>query len=122
MTAIKNKLPDGAVIVRQERKFAEVLRADGLTVFLDKYESDSEDARILEQLNYVRLHAAPDDVIMFVGMVRGLQIARSYSRKEKRSLQDLDAFLGAMPTIRKLIDGGSHRKRQKRISAERTPA
>lgn len=122
MTAIKNKLPDGAVIVRQERKFAEVLRADGLTVFLDKYESDSEDAKILEQLNYVRLHAAPDDVIMFVGMVRGLQIARSYSRKEKRSLQDLDAFLGAIPTIRKLIDSGSQRKRQKRISAERIPA
>ena len=121
MTARKNELPSGSVIVRQTRKFAEVLRADGLTVFLDKYESDSEDARILEQLNYVRLHAAPDDVIMFVGMVRGLQIARSYSSKEKRSLQDLDAFFGAMPTIRKLIDGGSQRKRQKRISAEKVP-
>lgn len=121
MSTGKKMLPAGAVIVRQTRKFAEVLRADGLTVFLDKYESDSEDARILEQLNYVRLHAAPDDVIMFVGMVRGLQIARSYSRKEKRSLQDLDAFLGAMPTIRKLIDGGSQRKHQKRIRAEKVP-
>jgi len=95
MSTGKKRLPAGAVIVRQTRKFAEVLRADGLTVFLDKYESDSEDARILEQLNYVRLHAAPDDVIMFVGMVRGLANRQSVFTQRKKKAAESGFIFGS---------------------------
>ena len=47
-----------------------VKRPDGFTVFLN----DSDDSTI----NYIRLHAKKEDVIMAVGLYRGMQIAENY--------------------------------------------
>jgi len=113
------KLLEGAVIIRQERKFTEVLREDGLTVFLDKIDDDAADADMLLQLNYVRLHASPEDVMLFVGMIRGLQIAMSYAHRESKNVPNLDRFIDAIPVMRTLISGASQKKRQKRLAAER---
>ncbi len=53
-----------------------VKRPDGFTVFLN----DQDDPSI----NYIRLHADKKDVMMAVGLYRGMQIAQNYKKKYAR--------------------------------------
>jgi hypothetical protein len=57
-------------------RYVEAVRSDGLRVFYDK----SEDP-ISEWLNIVRASGTRQQVIMAVGIARGLQIAQRYARQ-----------------------------------------
>lgn len=114
------KLVSGSAfeVVRETKTFVQVLRGDGFTVFLDKYEPGDANAEIYELLNYARVNAEPDDVILMVGIVRGLQIAKSYRDRERVQSEKLDKILSAIPVLRSLISGISQKKRQKKLKLE----
>ena len=57
-------------------KYISAKRIDGLDIFLDK---DGSQESFL--LNHIRMTAPKDEVILAVGLIRGLQIARSYAKK-----------------------------------------
>jgi len=61
-----------------------LVRPDGLRVHLDKIKRDNPDKKLLLMLNRIRLTAKPEEVIMAVGMVRGIQIARNYANSWNR--------------------------------------
>jgi hypothetical protein len=67
--------------VRETRNYIRGVRADGLTVFLDKTNESDEDFQLLSMLNQIRIHGTHDQVVTAVAMVRAIQIARSYARK-----------------------------------------
>ena len=69
------KIPAGYEIIDQPDNNGNIVvkRPDGFTVFLN----DSDDSMI----NYIRLHAEKKDVIMAVGLYRGMQIAENYKKK-----------------------------------------
>lgn len=83
-----------------------IKRPDGLMVFLDSSDDDS--------INHIRLHASKKDVIMAVGLYRGMQIAQNYQRKyadylkfNNDYMKFMDKILQAVSKI-KLITGGSN--------------
>lgn len=108
-----------AEVVRETAKFVEVRRGDAFTVFLDKYDESSPDAELLGYLNAARLHADPEDVILLVGIVRGLQISRVYAARESVAAEKILRRVDAIAVIRAMIEGKGQRKRQRRITVER---
>lgn len=68
-----------------------VTRKDGFIVFLDKVNKNDPDAKLLLMLNKIRLTKKPDEVIMAVGLVRGVQIARNYANSYAR--KDTDSII-----------------------------
>ena len=70
------KIPKGYEIIQTVNDHngnITVKRPDDFIVFLN----DSDDSAI----NYIRLHAKREDVIMAVGLYRGMQIANNYKEK-----------------------------------------
>ena len=57
-------------------RYIEVTRKDGFKVFLDK-----TDEPMVKSLNETRLEEEPCEVVLAVGMVRGLQIAMNYAER-----------------------------------------
>lgn len=107
---------NGVTVIRTRQKYVEARRPDGLIVFLDVIDETSPDAQILKMLNAVRIMAkSKADVILAVGMVRGLQVARGYS--ERYCPETMPSVLRAM---RSLIDGGAYKrsaKKKKKLAA-----
>ena len=62
-------------------KYISAKRIDGLDIFLDK---DGSQESFL--LNHIRMTAPKDEVILAVGLIRGLQIARSYAKKHNQTM------------------------------------
>ena len=81
----KIKKENKLTTIEDKGKYIEAIRNDGLTIFLDK----STD-RISKFLNNVRLTGTKEQVIMSVGLVRGLQIARNYAKKHNEDLNDFE--------------------------------
>lgn len=106
-------------VTRETKTFLEVRRSDGFTVFLDKYDEGDPNAEMYEHLNAARMTADPEDVILMVGIIRGLQIAQSYHKRENIESEKLNKWISAIPTIRNLVEGNGQRKRQRRITSER---
>ncbi len=83
------KLPDGFIIKDQQPKYIEVIRPDNLVVFLDRQKSP-----LNELANRIRILAPKESVVMCVGIVRGVQISLSYSRRHAPDvLESLQANL-----------------------------
>lgn len=99
-------IPSTHKIIRiTDKGQVEIKRPDGFIVFLDSSDADP--------INYVRLHASIKDVIMTVGIYRGLQIAQNYKRKYADNLgidymKFMDKILQAVSKI-KLITGGNNK-------------
>ena len=70
------KLPEGFILKDQQAKFIEVIRPDNLVIFLDRQKSP-----LNELANRIRILAPKESVVMCVGIVRGVQISLSYSRR-----------------------------------------
>lgn len=68
-------------IIKTTARFVHAKRADGLEIFLDRIEDGTPHADLLEWLNQVRLVGDKHDVVMAVGMVRGIQIAEHCSNR-----------------------------------------
>ena len=113
MELLKLCSENGVKVIRQRAKYVEAERPDGLIVFLDVIDETSPDAQILKMLNAVRIMAkSKADVILAVGMVRGLQVARGYS--ERYCPETMPSVLRAM---RSLIDGGAYKRSAKNLAA-----
>ena len=69
-------------------KFVEAVREDGLKVFFDK-----QDDKLSQFLNSIRQTGTKQQVVMAVGMVRGLQIAQSYARVHNVELPDVEGII-----------------------------
>lgn len=111
-------LAEGIEIIRETTKFVEAKRADGLTVFFDKFDESRPDADMLAKLNAVRLYAKPEDVIFMVGIVRGFQISMAYATRQGKTI-DAKAYADSIPIMRQIAAGTGQRKRQRRIDKER---
>ena len=72
------KLPMGFSIIQEKSSSVIVKRPDDLIVFLDK---EPKEDGLIRMLNQLRLLGEKEDVIRFVGMVRGYQIARGYANE-----------------------------------------
>jgi hypothetical protein len=103
---------NGITIIRQRAKYVEAKRKDGLVIFLDNVSGDDADKDILTVLNYIRMTAKPQDVIMAVGMVRGVQVARNYAERH---------LPGSVPEImnimKSMLKGNGYRKRIRKLKA-----
>ena len=75
----KFSIPEGFQIKGFMRGGLEVVRPDGLTVFL----SEQDD----ERLNKFRLFGKKEDVILAVGIFRGIQIAENYKEKHAQEVK-----------------------------------
>lgn len=104
-------------IIRETSKFIEARRPDGLVVFFDKFDADRPDADILMKLNAVRLYGEPADVIFMVGIVRGLQVAMAYARRQGHAFNPED-YARAIPVVRQISAGAGQKKRQKKLAKE----
>lgn len=114
MEVLKLCSENGVKVIRQRAKYVEAERPDGLIVFLDVIDEKMPkvEADTLRILNAVRVMGKREDVIMAVGMVRGLQIARGYARRySPESTAKITRALWAM------IGGGSYKKTAKRYAA-----
>lgn len=89
------KIPDTFKVEESNTgsKNIEVKRSDGFTVFLNELDDPS--------INYIRLHADKKDVMMAVGLYRGMQIAQNYKKKYAR-FEDVD-YMGFMGNILKTV-------------------
>lgn len=78
--------PTKLQIIRICNRYAEALRPDGLTVFLDCSKDDL--SRLLNQL---RAEAPAESLIRILGILRGHQISLSYARRYMpEALPDLE--------------------------------
>lgn len=83
-----------------------LVRPDGLRVHLDKIKKDHPDKKLLLMLNRIRLTAKPEEVIMAVGMVRGIQIARNYANSWNK-----DNSENIVNTMKSLLSGKKQLRR-----------
>jgi len=77
-------------------KFVSATRKDGLEVFFDL-----DDSELTKMLNEVRATAPAEQVILMVGLARGMQIANCYAKKQ--GLKPPVAFESIVSTYRKQI-------------------
>ena len=98
-------LASGAEIIRETNKFAHVKRADGMNVFLDKFDPSDEFAEALAKLNHVRLHGSREEVVMMLVLLRGVQVGKNYCRREALEMPILDRVLKSLPNITALVNG-----------------
>jgi len=71
-----HEIPDGYRIVRQINDKVEVIRPDGLTIFLQ-----NEDSELINWVNNIRLFSPRLTVVQIVGLVRGMQISYDYAKQ-----------------------------------------
>jgi hypothetical protein len=88
----------GCASVREHGKYIEARRPDGFTIYLDRVNPRDPDYSLLTLLNEIRLRGTPEQVVIAVGLVRGIQIARSYAAKQpdKVNVQQVMKTLTAM--------------------------
>lgn len=73
-------LPTDFKIINVHYRCVEVERPDGFTVFFDR-RRDKYSVR----LNQIRLNGAPEEVIIAVGLVRGMQISERFRQKHLKT-------------------------------------
>lgn len=90
-------------IIRMCNHYAEAIRPDGLTVFLDSSRDD-----LAKILNHLRASASAESLIRILGIVRGHQISLSYARRYMpEALPGLEADFGALKTaLMNYVRGG----------------
>lgn len=86
-----------------------VKRQDGFIVFLDKVKRNDPDKDLLLMLNKIRLTAPKQEVIMAVGLVRGVQIARNYAKSYAK--KDTRNILSTLTNIVRSITNESNKTR-----------
>lgn len=96
--------------IQENRKYVSGYRADGLKVFLDKYDSDDEDKALLDMMNKIRCTGTKEQVILAVSLLRATQIARSYARTYAPEVSQ------KIMTTLKAIMGGSNMYGPKQIT------
>jgi len=69
-------LPADFKIISVHYRCVEVERPDGFTVFFDRQRD-----KYSVKLNQIRLNAEPEEVIIAVGLVRGMQISERFRQK-----------------------------------------
>ncbi len=117
MEVLKLCSENGVKVIRQRAKYIEAERPDGLIVFLDviSEKMPKVEADTLRILNAIRVMGKREDVILAVGMVRGMQIARGYAKRyAPESMANVTRALWAM------TGGGAYKKTAKRYKAALT--
>ena len=90
-------------IIRICNHYAEAVRRDGLTVFLDSSKDD-----LAKTLNHLRASASAESLIRILGIARGHQISLSYARRYMpEALPGLEAdFTELKSTLINYVRGG----------------
>jgi len=79
-------------VIRICNHYAEAIRPDGLTVFLDSSKDD-----LAKILNHLRASATAESLIRILGIVRGHQISLSYARRYMpEALPELEADFASL--------------------------
>lgn len=99
-------------IIRERAKYTEAKRKDGLVIFLDHVTGNDADKEIVTILNHIRVSASQSEVVMAVGMIRGVQIARGYAEKFAPDL--LPEILN---TMKAMLKGNGYKRRMKKLRA-----
>lgn len=99
-------------IIRERAKYTEAKRKDGLVIFLDHVTGNDVDKELLTILNHIRVSAAPQEVVMAVGMIRGIQIARGYA--EKFLPESVPEIIN---TMKAMLKGHGYKRRMKKLKA-----
>jgi hypothetical protein len=72
--------------IREHNSYIAATRIDGLRIFLDKFQDNADDKAVLAWLNNIRLSGSELEVVIAVGLARGMQIARSYAQTHAKGL------------------------------------
>lgn len=81
-----------AKVVSIKNNFIHVIRNDGFSVFLDRYDDHNSEKEILNKLNIVRLSAGKHDVIMAVSLYRARNIAKNYANKHNVAIEECSSY------------------------------